>query len=129
MKCLSIREPWASLIVDGYKDCENRQWSTAFRGWVLIHASKTVEQGSLKLLTDYGYTFQPFSLGCIIGVARLVTCTRVVTSEWHDCDQVGWYLTSQMRIKDPIPLKGQLGLFDVDPNFIAAELKKQGVEL
>lgn len=29
---LSIRQPWAWLIVNGYKDIENRTWPTHFRG-------------------------------------------------------------------------------------------------
>ncbi|WP_229215634.1 ASCH domain-containing protein [Duganella sp. CY15W] len=40
MKALSIRQPWAWLIVNGYKDIENRSWSTNVRGKVLVHASK-----------------------------------------------------------------------------------------
>jgi hypothetical protein len=32
MKALSIRQPWASLIVAGYKDIENRSWRTSYRG-------------------------------------------------------------------------------------------------
>ena len=38
VKALSIRQPWAWLVVHGYKDVENRSWSTGFRGRVLIHA-------------------------------------------------------------------------------------------
>ena len=44
MKALSIRQPWAWLILHGGKDIENRDWATRFRGRVLIHASKGVTQ-------------------------------------------------------------------------------------
>ena len=37
---LSIRQPWAWLILNAGKDIENREWPTRFRGRVLIHASK-----------------------------------------------------------------------------------------
>ncbi|WP_206002040.1 ASCH domain-containing protein [Paraburkholderia aromaticivorans] len=53
MKALSIRQPWAWLIVKGHKDIENRTWSTRFRGRVLIHAGArlwclgTTKDGSL----------------------------------------------------------------------------------
>lgn len=36
MKAITIRQPWASLIVHGIKDIENRSWQTNFRGRVLI---------------------------------------------------------------------------------------------
>ena len=39
MKVLSIKEPYASLIVNGYKEYEFRSWKTKYRGKILIHAS------------------------------------------------------------------------------------------
>lgn len=39
---LSIRQPWAWLIVNGFKDVENRTWPTKFRGPVWIHAGQTM---------------------------------------------------------------------------------------
>jgi hypothetical protein len=39
VKCISIRTPWWSWILEGGKDIENRSWSTAYRGRVLIHAA------------------------------------------------------------------------------------------
>lgn len=38
MKALTIKEPWASLIINGYKKYEFRSWKTNYRGKVLIHA-------------------------------------------------------------------------------------------
>ena len=43
MKALSIRQPWAELIVAGLKDIENRTWRTDYRGPVLIHAGMKIE--------------------------------------------------------------------------------------
>ena len=43
MKILSIRQPWAALIVHGFKETENRTWSTSYRGPVLIHAALKVD--------------------------------------------------------------------------------------
>ena len=39
VKVLTVKQPWASLIVHGIKDIENRSWRTNFRGRVLIHSS------------------------------------------------------------------------------------------
>ena len=38
-RCLSVRQPWAWLILHAGKDVENRTWSHPFRGPVYIHAS------------------------------------------------------------------------------------------
>lgn len=38
MKCLSLWDPWATLMMIGAKKIETRSWSTDYRGWVAIHA-------------------------------------------------------------------------------------------
>ena len=53
MKALSIRQPWAWLIVNAYKDIENRTWSTDFRGRVYVHAGKRVKPGDFPKQRDY----------------------------------------------------------------------------
>ena len=53
MKALSIRQPWAWLIVNGYKDIENRTWSTDFRGRIYLHAGKRVKTGDFPEQRDY----------------------------------------------------------------------------
>ena len=45
MKVLTIREPWASLIINGYKEYEFRSWKTNYRGKILIHAGLKLETG------------------------------------------------------------------------------------
>ena len=44
MKVLTIREPWASLIVNGYKEYEFRSWKTNYRGKILIHSGLQIEK-------------------------------------------------------------------------------------
>src|SRR5205807_113707 len=41
LRALSLRQPWAWLVVNGYKDIENRSWRTNHRGPLLIHASQS----------------------------------------------------------------------------------------
>ena len=39
MKTLSVRQPWASLLVSGLKDIEDRTWAPNFKGRIMIYAS------------------------------------------------------------------------------------------
>lgn len=39
MKTLSLKQPFAELILSGKKKIELRKWNTSFRGEFLIHAS------------------------------------------------------------------------------------------
>ena len=38
MKCLSLKQPYAELLVSGKKTIELRIWNTKFRGEFLMHA-------------------------------------------------------------------------------------------
>ena len=40
MKAISIQQPWAWAIVNGFKPVENRTWRTNYTGQLLIHAGK-----------------------------------------------------------------------------------------
>jgi len=39
MRCLTLHQPWASLIACGAKSIETRSWATKYRGPLAIHAS------------------------------------------------------------------------------------------
>jgi hypothetical protein len=53
-KVLSIRQPWASMIVRGLKRFEIRSWRTQYRGQLLIHASSARPGGTSEELFDDG---------------------------------------------------------------------------
>ncbi|MDT8841031.1 ASCH domain-containing protein [Paraburkholderia fungorum] len=124
MKALSIRQPWAWLIVNGYKDIENRSWTTRFRGRVLIHASKGMTRAEYedaceptRLVGSRTIELPPFGQlqrGGIVGAATIDACISSGdrTSQWHIEGCYGFHLTD---IK-PLPFvacKGALRFFDV----------------
>ncbi len=74
MKVLTIKEPWASLIINGYKMYEFRSWKTNYRGKILIHAGLTLEKDNAKRFEDYGLNYEK---GAIIGEAELKDCIAV----------------------------------------------------
>jgi len=130
MKCLSIRQPWAGLIVTGLKDVENRTWSTIYRGQVLIHASRTYDESEEtrrfieeRLGFDFNYPclrFKPFdqNRGCIIGAVTIYDCALApcpAQSPWHINGQYGFYLHKVVLFEQPIPFKGRL----VEPDLVA----------
>ena len=74
MKVLTIREPWASLIINGYKKYEFRSWKTNYRGKILIHTSQKIEKEMLSRFKDYNLNYVS---GSIIGEAELTDCILV----------------------------------------------------
>jgi hypothetical protein len=69
MKALSIRQPWAELILRGEKDVENRSWLTHHRGPLLIHASKTLVRESMD---EFGLDEETIPRGALVGVVEVV---------------------------------------------------------
>ena len=50
MKVLTIKQPWATLIMQGDKRFEFRSWKTTYRGDLLIHAGKGIDKEAMKRL-------------------------------------------------------------------------------
>ncbi len=113
MKALSLKQPFAELILQGRKKIELRKWNTKFRGEFLIHASKKPDEKSMK---KFGFDSLP--LGCIVGKATLKDVKiykdneefkndknlHLASEEWGS---YGFILSNIQRIKQ-IPCKGSL---------------------
>ena len=127
MKALSIRQPWAYLIVNGIKDVENRTWHTDFRGRIYVHAGKSrsdiegpiVEDLALRLDDQLlgncllGMATDSFTLGAIIGEVDIVDCVWNHKSKWRAIGQWQFVLANPVAYTQPIPCRGQLGFFCV----------------
>jgi hypothetical protein len=128
MRAISIRQPWAALIVAGVKDVENRPWPTSHRGEVLIHASQNVAGWSLADVERmYGFE-APADIarlcalrGGIVGMATIVDCVTARASKWYDgpIDSKGrrnfGFVLRDAREIPFRPALGRLGLFDIWP--------------
>ncbi|MFH1486692.1 MAG: ASCH domain-containing protein [Chloroflexota bacterium] len=118
MKALSIRQPWAWLIANGYKDVENRTWPTKFRGRVYIHAGLKGDWSAWGFIREQmreGYTGAMTGaavLGAIIGEVDIVGCVTESDSPWFE-GPYGFVLANPVAYETPIPYKGHLGFFEV----------------
>ena len=43
MLCVTFRQPWAYLILNGYKDVENRTWEPKYKGTIIVHSAKKMD--------------------------------------------------------------------------------------
>lgn len=133
MLAISIRQPWASLILRAGKDIENRTWPTKVRGRVLVHAAKGMtrdewedaiefaveaiksnppkEVKRIVTLRELGFDFEALQRGGIIGSVEIADCVRQTESPWF----VGThgFVLRNPEILPFTPWKGQLGFFDV----------------
>lgn len=120
LRALSIRQPWAWLIIQGIKDIENRDWTTRFRGPVLIHAGKRLDDGFEDALDWPWHDIErpdDFAFGGIVGQAEIVDCVVASSSRWF-CGRYGFVIRNARPLPF-CPCRGMLGFFT--PEFLALE--------
>jgi hypothetical protein len=136
MFALSIRQPWAWLIIrpdltgtaretyPHFKDIENRVWYTNFRGKFLVHAAKGMTQSEYDNAQEWALTIDPqipfpspnaLQKGGIVGEVELTACLDESPSPWF-CGPYGYALKNPKPLPF-LPLLGQLKFFHV-PNEI-----------
>ena len=119
MKVLSLKQPWAELILQRKKKIELRKWNTNFRGTFLIHSSKIPDE---KSMAKFGFT--TLTCGAIIGQADLVDVKHYKNKKEYQKDKnlhladeswgdYGFILKNPKRIK-PIPAKGNLNFWNFE---------------
>ena len=86
MKAITVKQPWATLIAEGYKEYEFRTWKTSYRGDIFIHAGKGIDKEAMKY---FEYLHLDYPLGCIIAKAQMI-----------DCVPVGEELTKELLMKN-----------------------------
>jgi len=138
MKAISIRQPWAWLIVEAPqefapKDIENRDWPTKIRGNILIHAAKGCTKQEYQDAVTFVRSFNPnlaamipaldkLDKGGIIGMVELTDCVIRSSSPWF-VGKFGFVLKRPY----PIPfrrMRGMLGFFNVNSEGQPEEIKQ-----
>ena len=123
IKCLSVRQPWASLIVNGTKTIENRSWRTHYRGPLLIHASRTVDRDACR---EHGLDPDSLPTGVILGSVTMADCKppeKPCRSKWATPGLYHWLLTNPRRLRRPVPFTGRVGFFKVPLNCLDKALR------
>ncbi len=131
LKALSVKQPWAFLLALGIKDVENRVWPTAFRGELLIHASKSIDPHAevALCLNEHPVTGAPDCLpkdiynafrngsrggtayGGIIAIVEIVDCVTASSSPWFTGPY--GFVVRNARVLPFTPLRGQQRFFNV----------------
>ncbi len=130
MKCLSVSQPFADLIISGKKIIELRKWNTNFRGEFLIHAPIKIRIEDCKRLKIN----KKLVTGAIIGKAELYKVKKYNSVKEIKADQkfhlasknfhgktFGFMLKNMKSFRIPISCKGKLGFFEI--NFPKIEIK------
>ena len=113
LRALSVRQPWAWLIVNGIKDVENRSWRTHHRGPLFIHASLSAggyTEDIECVERKHGISVpRELDTGGIVGVVDVLDCVESHKSKWFQ-GKFGWVMANAHRLKFR-PCKGAVRLF------------------
>lgn len=129
MKSISIKQPWASLIVHGIKDIENRTWkcpqkyigkrvlihssSSKKGGWNLTRGQESSLEQSDSIINHIFFDQLPF--GAIIGSVKIVDCVQNHPSVWAERGVYNWVLSEPILYENRIEnVKGKLSLWNYD---------------
>ena len=125
MKVITIKQPFASLIAEGYKEYEFRTWKTKFRGEVYIHAGLGIDKEAMK---RFEYLNLDCPQGMIIAKCKITDCVPIdeeMKEKLKELDPIvyqgainnngkieyGFKLENVEKIK-PIPAKGKLSFWE-----------------
>jgi ASCH domain len=131
LPALSLRQPWAWLVLHGGKGIENRKWNTKLRGSFLIHAAKgmtrTEYDDAIACARDVHWALgnpnlrlpelgETIHRGGIVGAARIDNVwepTSDSRNPWHFPDQFGFELSGITPLLFR-PYTGALSFFRVE---------------
>ena len=124
MKVITLKQPWATLVVTGRKKYEFRSWKTNYRGKILIHAGKAIDKEAMKRLKDFHLDF-PTSK--ILGEVEIVDCIKldadihkrileedpVIYGHRENREGFVWILENPKEIHDERIVTGKLGIWNI----------------
>lgn len=144
MKVITVIQPWAMLIALKEKGLETRSWPTKYRGPLGIHAGKKIDREACErepiksTLAAHGYTADNLPTGVILATSTLADCYQTKSYGLSDyvaifngdniksidgkefafgdysSGRYAWELVDVSQLAEPIPAKGQLGLWNFD---------------
>jgi hypothetical protein len=128
MLAITVKQPWAEMLVRGAKVHEYRAWKTDYRGRLLIHAGRAYPTRSemelfLEMLPGANkpsmYRAMEWVMqqgrGCIIGEVEIVGVREI--SAGHPGYRFGryaWVTANAKKYDCPIWAVGKLGLWEYE---------------
>lgn len=116
--CLSIRQPWAELILLQRKKVELRRWSTRHRGWTWLHTGSSVDEAACNI-----FGASSLFTGGFLGAFRLRDVVGLDVERWeawrsahldagpYQPNIFGWVIGQVVRLQRPIAALGSRGLY------------------
>lgn len=123
VKALTLWQPFAQAIVQGFKKYETRSWSTKYRGKLAIHSSLKSLSGDYQALAEK-YGMKDLQFGKVLLICDLEDCilmtpefintqskTELDFGDWK-AGRYAWKLSNIQILTDPVSISGHQGLWN-----------------
>ncbi|CAN0892856.1 Activating signal cointegrator 1, partial [Linum grandiflorum] len=144
--CLTMHQPWASLLVHGIKRIEGRSWPAPIRGRLWIHAaSKVPEEETIKAMEDFyreiyalnGVTDikfpQHYPVSRLLGCIEVVGCLKLdEVANWEAIPEgvrvegqtdFCWLCESPQKLLIPFEMRGYQGVYNLEKKIFESALR------
>ena len=142
-KCLSMLQPWASLLIEGFKRFEGRFWTTEYRGHLWIHAGATPPTPETVRFVEAEYEElyknaenkpnfpERYPLGSLLGVIDLQTVLKrrtyneVIPEEYREKSESEhiFVIRNPRKLLYPIKMPGSKDIYDLPPKIKEIAMK------
>ena len=74
MRVITLKKPWASLVANGLKIYEFRNMNYSYRGKILIHAGKGIDNEAMERVEEYNLDYPQSK---ILAEVEIVDCIKI----------------------------------------------------
>jgi hypothetical protein len=105
-RVISLTQPWAWLVVNGFKPLENRCWPSKFTGTILIHSTKDssdYDELAGDIYRKFGVPVpvkETVEFGALVGWAEFAAQVSASKSKWFT-GPFAWPILSSGRFPQP----------------------------
>lgn len=144
--CLTMHQPWASLLVHGIKRVEGRSWPSPIRGRLWIHAAgKIPDPSTIKAMEDFyreiyavnGITDLKFPehypISRLLGCVEVVGCIKCEElASWEELPEgvrlegqtdFCWLCEQPQKLIVPFEMRGYQGVYNLEKKIYEAAVR------
>ncbi|CAM6119212.1 unnamed protein product [Calypogeia fissa] len=141
--CITLHQPWASLLVYGIKRIEGRYWSCPMRGRLWIHAASKIPENETVLAMEEFYRDayaldgvtdivfpKHYPTSVLLGCVDVVGCLYKEEVEKWDAVSAGvrmeaqtefcWLCENPQKLVIPLEMRGRQGLYNLQNKLLEA---------
>lgn len=124
MKTITLKQPWASLVANGYKLYEFRSWKIKYRGDILIHAGKGIDLEAMKKVEHLNLDYPKSKIIAKVTIEDCIELNEEINKKicsenplvYGNKNRTGyaWKLTNIEKIQNDEIISGKQGFWNYD---------------